>query len=982
MAIKLLMHRQLGVLLRPMNFFSSVLFLLVGLTALSVDSASAQVPSRAQVPLAVSDDPFGVLTVEIPLPRDWDGHTPRVIVSDTEERLFYPVVTTQTIEVRESGEVATGGGKIGRPGGIIDRVRGAIQSAGETKKQVPVSIRVTALFRGAADLQVRLQGDINQQIVFAVDRVRDVPHAKLLRLWWSEYTSHATQSLAGDDVPKLVHYYLTSMLSRRLNLPAVDLDPPKDDKPKEKIQPLETLALLAAIEPLREEILEQVMRQPAKIDGELAVPADPTWQSLKMPELKGEVPVEEIATRIPPECFYLRFGTFNNYVWFQELSERFGGDLTQAFFLRGFNYESTKRIERMLAAKLTTVAKMFGDKLVGDMALFGCDLYMNEGASLGAVFHTTSPAILRSAIDSDRRAVLTKNADATLRELTIEGAQVSLLTTPDNRIRSFMMVDGNYVVVTSSEYLVKRYLQVTRGEPSLAATDGFKWARSWMVESNNYSVFAYLSPDFFHQLVSPKYQIELRRRLEAVAHLELAEIASLAAKAEGVAEFDSIESMKSAGLLPAWFDNRADGSKVLRSGDRWIDASRGARGAFLPIADIQLQSVSSQEAEEYARVAKFYQQHWKRMDPILFGIRRFQGDTPGIENVLFEGHIAPFEPTKYGWIAKQLAEPSSVEIKQPADDAASLQMHVRGERPGESYYLFAGVKDMMPPEPEDVQGLLKIVRLLKSMPAYIGAWPKPSLIEHLPFGLGAVMARPDAAGFSKMLGGLWRWQDEQWSLLSFDRSILDRAIPHLGTKQSTDQAQVRFHVDNLQNSQLERWVNNFWWERGWRASHGNALMLDTMHQQLRVPNDQCLDVASRLMDVKLQCPLGGSYLTSDNKSSQEFALWQSTAWKTGSTSPRGKSTPPAEYQAPWIQWFRGAKIEAVQQSSSLSIVGLMQLELPPVPKSVGSDDEQSFLPKLNFDVFSLPLKMFGGSSDSAGSKGDTEKAPPNVRKKF
>ena len=49
---------------------------------------------------------------------------------------------------------------------------------------------------------------------------------------------------------------------------------------------------------------------------------------------------------------------------------------------------------------------------------------------------------------------------------------------------------------------------------------------------NQYDIFVYLSSEFFRNLVSPKYQIELRRRLKAVAAIEIAEMASLTAFAE------------------------------------------------------------------------------------------------------------------------------------------------------------------------------------------------------------------------------------------------------------------------------------------------------------------------------------------------------------------------------------------------------------------------------------------------------------------
>ncbi|MFN9904943.1 MAG: hypothetical protein ACK56F_02305, partial [bacterium] len=46
----------------------------------------------------------------------------------------------------------------------------------------------------------------------------------------------------------------------------------------------------------------------------------------------------------------------------------------------------------------------------------------------------------------------------------------------------------------------------------------------------DYDVFAYFSSEFFQNLVSPKYQIELKRRMRAIAALENAELASIVAK--------------------------------------------------------------------------------------------------------------------------------------------------------------------------------------------------------------------------------------------------------------------------------------------------------------------------------------------------------------------------------------------------------------------------------------------------------------------
>lgn len=940
---------------------------------------------QAMAPIAIAGEPFGVLRVEVPLPPNLSSGPPRVLVDESQGRLFYPAIVVRTVEVVEQ-QPAPG---IGRRGGLIDRLRKVVRGQPQ-KRQVPVAITVSALFRGDGPIELQLTGDIEQRVrivpsssvasgVLGVG-ASSVSHAALLSQWWTAYTQSARQALAEDDFPKLVHKVLVSMLGARLNLPAVDLDPADEDE-EELSQPLKTLALLSAIEPLREEILDEVLAAPAPAAvPNLPLPPEPLWEPAVLPPVPADVVLESLATRVPPECFYLRFGSFSNYVWFQELAERYGGDIAQSVLLRGFNYDASARMERMLATKLTAIAKMFGDKLVGDMAIVGSDMYMKEGASVGVMLLATNPKLLTASIESERKAVLAKNSDASLTDMTIAGRQVSLLSTPDNRIRSFLAIDGPYIFTSTSRTLVRRFLEVGQGAPALADSPSFRWARSWMPDANNYSIFAYFSPEFFHRLVSPQYQIELRRRLAAIAHLEIAEVATAVAKSEGIEPLD-LDSLKAAGLLSPWFDARVDGARTLRSDAGFIDSMRGARGSFLPIADVELTTVNPIEAEGYANIAQFYQEQWRHMDPLLLGLRRFRADGSHTEQVAVEAYIAPFEPKKYGWIARQLGAPTPVELKLPADDAASLQVHVRGSTTlgisSADYHLFGGVKDMIPPDAEDTQGLIKTFQALRAAPAYIGGWPRPGILEQLPLGIG--LAHPDAAGFSRLIGGLWRWQNEQFSLLSFDRSILEQAIPQLGVIQTQDLAQVRARVANLTGSRLATWINQQWYIRAWKASHGNSRLLDTIRQQLKVPSADCLTVAQRLLDVRLQCPLGGTYQFQPQSSQSQASAsataskggwWTSTAWSEATFDNRGKPVPPPSYSAPWIDWFRGGKVHVTQGADSLALVGSIELEMQPL--AVQHDPQlPSMLPTMNFDLFSLPTQLFG-TKNKADEKPTTQ----------
>lgn len=936
--------------------------------------------AQTMAPIAIAGEPFGVLRVEVPLPPTLSSGPPRVLVEESHGRLFYPAIVVRTVEVVEEQPAPA----VGRRGGLIDRLRKVVRGQPQ-KRQVPVAITVSALFRGDEPIELQLTGDIEQRVrleptssvasgVLGVG-ASSVSHAALLSQWWTAYTQSARQALAEDDFPKLVHKVLVSMLGARLDLPPVDIDPADADK-KELSQPLKTLALLSAIEPLREEILDEVLAAPAAdAVPNIPLPPEPVWEQAVLPPVPADVAIESLATRVPPECFYLRFGAFSNYVWFQELAERYGGDIAQSVMLRGFNYDASARMERMLATKLTAIAKMFGDKLVGDMAIVGSDLYMKEGASVGVMFLATNPELLTESMESDRKGVLAKNSDASLAEVTIAGRQVSLLSTPDNRIRSFLVIDGPYLFNSTSETLVRRFLEVGQGAPALADSPSFRWARSWMPDANNYSVFAYFSPEFFHRLVSPQYQIELRRRLAAIAHLEIAEVAMAVGKSEGLEPLD-LESMKAAGLLSPWFDQRVDGAQTLRTDAGFIDSMRGARGSFLPIADVELTTVNQIEADGYASIASFYQDQWRHMDPLLLGLRRFRADGSRTEQVAVEAYVAPFEAEKYGWIARQLGTPTPIELKLPADDAASLQVHVRGGNTlgisSADYHLFGGVKDMIPPNAEDTQGIIKTLQALRAAPAYIGGWPRPGILEQLPLGIG--LAQPDAAGFSRLIGGLWRWQNGQFSLLSFDRSILEQAIPQLGVNQTQDLAQVRARVANLTGSRLATWINQQWYNRAWKASHGNSRLLDAIGQQLKVPSADCFTVAQRLLDVRLQCPLGGTYQfqpqTSASQAASQEGWWISTAWSEATFDARGKPVAPPNYSAPWIDWFRGGRVHVTQGVDSLALVGSIELEMQPL--AVQLDPQlPSLLPKMNFDLFALPTQLFG-SKDKAEEKPATK----------
>ena len=956
---------------------------------------------------AIASEPYGVARLYIPAGQLSASSTLRIVVSDPSDRILFPAIDFMTSEPPEVHSAASGGRLRLGNGALIGRIRSAIQNA---KEQIdpPELVRVQFLFRGHESFQVRLSGDLETSIeVRPIKLAEPIPRTEaaklsskkfssapqfqaLIRSWWDGYVQQAKRQLERSDYPGIVESYLTHMLAHRYGLELPELVKTSKSKRKQT-DPLPTIALVAGVEELRAELFQESVRNSPPFSSRLVpAPEPPRWTDVSVPYTPESLVIEPIAKVVPPECYYLRFASFSTYLWFQSLSETRGGDLAQMAVLRGFNYETNKRMERLLNTKTTAVAKLFGDSIIGDMAIIGQDLYLKEGPSLGVLFEAKNIALLKTSLVADRSSAAKRLADVGCRLETLEiaGEKVSLLSTPDNQIRSFMVDRGSFVFLTTSRRLVERFLEVSGGKPSLGDSKAFRFARLMMPFENKYDVFVYLSSEFFRNLVSPLYQIELRRRLKAIAAIEIAELATLASAAEsGVKEtVPGIERLINDGYLPASFQTRVDSSQTLSFSGTWHDSLRGKRGSFLPIADVNLTDCSLEEQ------AAFYATQWQQTDPLMVGVRRFsKAPDERVERLAVEAYIAPLGREKYGWLTNMLAPPVKTQIQLPPDDVINFQAHLAGQSTSRSFspdhVMFAGLKDMVPPVPGETKGLLATLRTLQLLPAYLGAWPRPGYLDRLPLGLGG--GPPDAFGFSKLFIGLWRWQMGGFSVLSFDRSILDNCALYLRAIPAEDFAQGRVKIGDLEKSKLAAWFNTFWFRRAAQTTRGNLMLLDSLQQQLKVPPEEALASAEKLLDARLQCSLGGQYKLEPAESITRKEMWESTAWPKRIAMMNGKissmgfdstqSLPPSDYQAPWLQWFRGAQMHLTQLPERLIVVGTIDIE-PVPPSAVESTVEtsrSSILPKMDLDLFNLPFQFFQGDKPKGG-----DKKPAETRKSF
>ena len=502
------------------------------------------------------------------------------------------------------------------------------------------------LFRGTEPFDVTVATPSVQ--TFRITPRADRPRVfdRELRRWWRFYRAAMRQQRDESDYPPLVETYLASMLARRLKL-----DDPLIDRIQKRLSgndrsPSEgqkTIELLTGVERLRLETLRATSLG-SGIETEQAtvsIPEEIPWRQPAPPSTDSEI--EPIAMHVPEECFYVRYGTFLNYLWMENLLNDYGGDIGSMVTARGHRTGVTDRAQRRLGLKQSALAEILGPQVISDVAFIGRDTYGGQGAAMGIMFQAKSTTLLKIDLTAQRNEALAseKENGATEETLKILGQDVSFMSTPDNAFRSFYAIDGDFHLVTTSRAIVERFLEVGQGQGALGTSEEFRYARSTIPLDREDTIFVFFSSMFFESLLSPQYQIELERRLKATTDIELIKMARWAAYLEGKPN-ETIDDLIRGDLLPRGFGRRPDGSGPIVMDDRIIDSMRGAPGSFMPVPDVPFRAVTPGEHSRYVARANYYRQNWRQMDPLMVAVKRYALDDGGRERF-------PSTPTLLLW---------------------------------------------------------------------------------------------------------------------------------------------------------------------------------------------------------------------------------------------------------------------------------------------------------------------------------------------
>ncbi len=691
--------------------------------------------------------------------------------------------------------------------------------------ETPWRVTYLFMFRGDEPLDLTAYTPTPQSVTV---RPTDDPKEfnKLLDDWWKATQNHYQQVFQSAEYPVVVENYLTAMWARRLNrdmpepsrylFQRIRLTQPWFSQlmANEEYQTQVERALLLGQFDTNEKATIQLPATPFQGPASTAsvVKLSPSSPTGELPA-PASAAIEPLASHVPHECFYMRFGNFPNYLWFRDFTRHWQGDLANMLVNQSVDHNNNERFQQQIAVGETKIARVMGPTVVHDVAIIGLDHYMRDGAAMGILFHANNNVLLKNNLSGQRQDAKSHHPDAVEETVRIAGHDVSYIHTPNGRLRSYYAIDGDFHLVANSRHLIERFYDAGAGKNPLAASAEFQDCRKAMPLSRNDTIFLFAPAAFFQNLASPHYRVELDRRLRSIGEMRALTIARLAAKAEG-RDASTIDDLVAAELLPTGFGHRTDGSQLVQTTEpspsgrgqgegalvSFHDSLRGDPGWMTPIPDMPVDRITPAESRRLAEFEQNLQDSVGQFAPVCAAIKRTQSPAQkDWDRITADVRIAPYSQMPLARWPNMLGPAATTRVAPIKGDVASLEGIV--DALGQPVHLFGGLRDFRSPLVVRQGTVTSNQSPTEFIRGYIGGWPRPHLIDRfvrLPEG-------PLDADHTARTGGLfdlWFRRADDFFLFSFKRDVLLEVGPQLAMVPAKRPAQIRLFIDDLSNKQI------------------------------------------------------------------------------------------------------------------------------------------------------------------------------------
>jgi hypothetical protein len=382
----------------------------------------------------------------------------------------------------------------------------------------------------------------------------------------------------------------------------------------------------------------------------LASLTGPTIKSHPFKEmLKGREPqLPALASVIPDDQYAVFFSNITKQIELADLMDEWGGNLLHQAQASARDFKVREKVTRQLCLENSWLTRMFGERVIADMAFTGSDPFFKEGTAFTVLFSLKDKERFRKQIEK-RYAEAVSDRGATRSTFSMDGMNGFSVTSPDREVTSHTLIMDNIAIVSTSKAALQRIVETSaRRMPSLAQADDFRYMRTIFPQNAaEEDIFIYLSDAHIRNLVGPRWKIGEARRMRCSGTMTLLANARLWFKAEQRRE-PTLKDLISGGYLgvnpPVCPDH---GSYEIDKAGQPHCSLHNRQGLLTPVGEVPLQQITRQEEAQYKVFLENYNRYWSKFfDPI--GIRVKMGKDiriqtcilPLIENSWYDGMAA------------------------------------------------------------------------------------------------------------------------------------------------------------------------------------------------------------------------------------------------------------------------------------------------------------------------------------------------------
>src|SRR5205823_4531575 len=158
----------------------------------------------------------------------------------------------------------------------------------------------------------------------------------------------------------------------------------------------------AATIPLPDAVANKTSNMPIVPTNNAPIKQHVAPNELPLPSSANDT-IEPLASHVPHECFYMRFGDFPNYLWYRDFMRHWQGDLGNMIVNQSVDHNNSERLQQQIAVGETKIARVMGPTVVRDVAIIGLDPYMRDGAAMGILFYANNSGLLNRNLADQRQ---------------------------------------------------------------------------------------------------------------------------------------------------------------------------------------------------------------------------------------------------------------------------------------------------------------------------------------------------------------------------------------------------------------------------------------------------------------------------------------------------------------------------------------------------------------------------------------------------